>query len=121
MITVSMGMVFRSAVYSLVSGAVFGILYAFSRRIICEILNLIRRLFHLEKKEFFQSGFAKNALDFILVIALGISQLLSNYVLLDGVFRAYTAILTIVTFVWIKGIFYCCGSSKTHKNGKNVI
>ena len=117
-----MAMVFRSAVYSLVSGAVFGILYAFTRCIICEIFNLIRRLFQLEKKEFFQSGFAKNALDFVLVIAMGISQLLSNYVLLDGVFRAYTAILTIVTFVWIKSIFYWLASSKTHrKTAKNVI
>ena len=105
MITVSMEMVFRAAIYSLVSGAVFGTLYSFSMQIVRCCSNLFCKCFRMEKKEILRSGFLKNSVDFTVVIFMGISQLISNYVLLDGAFRLYTVILTVLTFFLFKRIF----------------
>ena len=105
MITVSMGMVFRSAIYAMLSGAVFGALYSCGIRLMRFFSRVFRKCFRMKEKEILRSDFSKNAVDFAVVILMGISQLLANYVLLDGVFRVYTVILSLLVFLISKRIF----------------
>ena len=98
-------MLFRSCVYSLVSGSTFGALYAFGVWMIRKILNVFRkRVFHSEVLAGKDAGL-KHVFDFLIVLLMGVSQLLSNYVLLDGVFRIYTALITVVAFLLFKNAF----------------
>ena len=98
-------MVLGSSVYSLVSGAAFGVLYAFGIWIMCKVSGAFHRRFSTRGEQRSHVGTPKHIFDFVIVILMGVSQLLSNYVLLDGVFRIYTALISVIAFFFFKSIF----------------
>lgn len=100
-----MDMVFRSCVYSVVSGAVLGVLYALGIWIIRIVASMFCKHQSSSCEAGFKGGIVKNIFDFVIVILMGISQLLSNYVLLDGAFSIYTALISVLVFLFFKSIF----------------
>ena len=105
MISLTTDMIFASAVYSLVSGAVFGLLYALGVWIIRKATSVLHGRASDSDGRGSKDGVLKHIFDFLIVFLMGVSQLLSNYVLLDGAFRIYTALITVVAFLLFKCAF----------------
>lgn len=121
MISLTMEMVFISCVYSLVSGAVFGLLYAFGVWVIRKASGALHKRASTSDGRGSKDGALKHVFDFITVILMGVSQLLSNYVLLDGVFRIYTALITVVAFLLFRSAFLgAFGELKKTQVSENV-
>lgn len=105
MITVSTGMVFRSVLFSALSGMIFGFLRSALLCLVNVIYRSIARKSKPGKVRALNGGFLRHAVDFLLVFALGVIYLLSGYVFLDGAYEIYSLSTLFLTSVFFDHLF----------------
>lgn len=105
MITVSTEMVFRSVLFSALSGMIFGFLRSALLCLVNVIYRSIARKSKPGKVSALNGGFLRHSVDFLLVFALGVIYLLSGYVFLDGAYEIYSFSVLILSSVLFNRLF----------------
>ena len=105
MITVSFGMIFRSVLFSALTGVIFGFMHSMLLWVFRLSSNIFYRKSKCIKCLSYKSGFLRHLIEFVLVIVACLVYILSGYVFLDGAYEMYSLSALVLTSIVFNRLF----------------